>query len=68
MSPPALQELAERCRGVVGKARADLGDDLGGFSILDLVADNFPAASLSDLKTALVVAGLTDLRKGRDNA
>ena len=52
--------LAKDCRRIVDRARADLGDDLRGFSIVDLVADNLPSTSLSDISAALVVAGLTD--------
>lgn len=35
-------EKLSRARAVLEKARAEMGDDLAGFSIVDLLADNFP--------------------------
>jgi hypothetical protein len=54
---PSLTELAEMCKEIIESARADLGYDLGGFSMLDLVADNIPGVPLRTLDEALVVAG-----------
>jgi len=64
----SLTGLAKDCRRIVDRARADLGDDLCGFSIVDLVADNLPSTSLSDIRAALVVAGLTDQRRSITDA
>lgn len=51
--------LTRRCIRIVEAAQADLGVDLGGGSILDLVADNLPHVPLIELKAALVRAGFT---------
>jgi hypothetical protein len=57
--PRTLLDLAAQCRAIVLKAQEVLGDDLEGFSMLDLVADKIPDAPLNDLETALVVAGFS---------
>lgn len=33
-------ELVEKCRQIIADARKDLGNDLRGYSVLDLLADN----------------------------
>lgn len=53
-----LTSIAHACDKVVSEARQALGYDLGGFSVLDLVADNLPDVPLETLRTALVVAGI----------
>ena len=53
-----LIDLSGECREIVMNARKDLGDDLGGGSMLDLCADNIEDASLSDIRTALVISGM----------
>ena len=57
-TPRPLIDIAAECRLIVLRAVADIGPDLQGCSALDLVADQIPHASLSDLKAALVIAGL----------
>jgi len=53
-----LMSIAHACDKVVSDARQALGYDLGGSSVLDLVADNLDDVPLETLKTALVVAGI----------
>lgn len=48
-----IPELSVQCEQVIQKAKADLGEDLGGGSRLDLVADQIPYARLDDLEAAL---------------
>jgi uncharacterized CHY-type Zn-finger protein len=57
-----LTLLAAKCRIVYKRAAEQLGDDLAGHSVLDLLADNFPQESLRALEDAMVVAGLGALR------
>jgi hypothetical protein len=52
-----IEVLAERCKVIIANARKDLGHNLGGLSVLDLVADNIEYASLSDLWKALRLIG-----------
>lgn len=56
-------KLVARCRTIIEGAQADLGTDLGGGSMLDLVADNIPHVSLPDLRAALVRAGFTQYER-----
>jgi hypothetical protein len=35
--------LLEQARQIIAKARAELGQDLCGFSVYDLLCDNLPA-------------------------
>ncbi len=37
---PCWFDLLVECKALIVKARADLGDDLGGFSVIDLLCDN----------------------------
>jgi hypothetical protein len=53
------QNLIAACSRIYNAAAADLGPDLGGGSVLDLVADNLPRVPLADLKVALARAGFT---------
>jgi len=53
-----LTELSKQCREIVLKAKEALGEELGGHSMLDLVADQIQDASIRDLQDALVVAGV----------
>lgn len=55
--PKLLMDIAMDCRRIVQKAEADMGP-LPKASYLDLCADNIPDVSLSDLKAALVCAGV----------
>lgn len=57
MKPPKLEEVAKKCRRVIEKAKKDLGEDLMGYSMLDLVADQIPNLPLRTLEDALVVSG-----------
>ena len=52
-----LTDIARECRRIYDAAVADLGSDLGGHSVLDLMADNldYPLRTLAD---AIVVAGI----------
>jgi uncharacterized membrane protein YeiH len=52
-----VKELAIEFREVAIRAYAALGPELGGSSIRDLAADNFPDVSLKDLDEVIVVAG-----------
>jgi hypothetical protein len=65
MKPIKLIDIAQQCRGIVLRARRALGEDLGGCSMLDLVADNITHVSLDDLRAALVIAGV-GYRGGRE--
>lgn len=61
-----LEDIARDIRPIVARAVADLGSDLGGFSIIDLVADNIEdRISTSDIRSALVIAGVDDLVSAR---
>lgn len=57
-TPRLLVDIARECREVFNRAAKDLGNDLRGFSLLDLCADNITDVSLADLKSAIIVAGL----------
>ena len=55
--PPLLVDLAKECRAVWERtSKAD--PDIFGGSILDLMADNITDASLLDLKSAILYAGI----------
>lgn len=58
MKQSDLEELVKQCREIVQRAQNDLGMNLGGFSTLDLVADQLPDFPLSDLNAALAAAGI----------
>jgi hypothetical protein len=58
MNASDLSNLAEKCREIVQRAQADLGVNLGGFSALDLVADQLSAVPLEELDAALKLAGI----------
>lgn len=60
-----LEILASEVRGIVIAAVRDLGSDLGGFSVVDLVLDNIEHVSSADAKVALVVAGVDNLLSSR---
>lgn len=53
-----LEELAYRMIEVYDEAIAALGPDLGGGSVLDLMADQFADVPLETLREALRVAGI----------
>ena len=53
----AVIALAKRVSVIVEQAKRDLGDNLCGYTVTDLVADQITDVSLSDLRTAIVVAG-----------
>ena len=57
LSEKALESLAKKCGKKIQKAVDDLGPNLRGYSVLDLVADQIPNASLQNLKAALVYLG-----------
>jgi hypothetical protein len=52
-----LLQLADVCRGVHARAYSMLGPDLGGWSVLDLMADNV-GGPLLRLEAALAVSGI----------
>jgi hypothetical protein len=58
MKPLLLMDAAKQCREIWTRTIRDIGNDLGGFSVLDLMADNIPNISLLDLKTAILAAGI----------
>lgn len=60
-----LVDIAAEIRPIVIAAVKDLGADLGGFSVIDLVADNIERVSIADIKAALVVAGVDSLLSSR---
>lgn len=53
---PTLEDLATRCRQVIARAEG-AGVVIDDGNVVDLCADNIPA-SLADIRSALVVAGL----------
>jgi hypothetical protein len=53
-----LVNLADECRRVYDRAVVDIGSDLGGYSVLDLCADNIPHQPLRLLQDAIVVSGI----------
>jgi hypothetical protein len=53
----SIFEISKKVKDVVSKAKAKLGEDLAGYSMLDLVADNLPYP-LDVLKKALIVANV----------
>lgn len=53
-----MDELAQRCREIVLKAQEALGANLGGYSMLDLVADTLPNERLAALREALIRANV----------
>lgn len=66
--PPLLVDLAKQVRVVYEEAVADLGENLGGLGILNLMADNFPTLPLRTLEDAIVLAGLGAKLKKRSEA
>lgn len=62
MSPT---DLAIRCRQVYDRAAADLGNDLRGFSVRDLCADQIPDVSLSDIEDAIIASGIGEVSSPR---
>lgn len=61
-----LIEIASDVRSIVERAVKDLGPDLQGFSVVDLVMDNIgDRVSTADIKSALVVAGVDSLLSKR---
>jgi hypothetical protein len=56
MTRREVQALVNEC---IAEAKRDLGDDLCGFAVTDLVADNFPTLSLK------AIADLLDLPQDR---
>lgn len=57
-----LTEIAKDCQLITLRAVAQLGSDLTGYSIIDLCMDNLPdRISTSDVKAALVVAGIDSI-------
>lgn len=53
-----ITSIAKEIHYVVERATYDLGKDLHGLSVVDLVLDNFPNLSVIDAKSALVIAGV----------
>lgn len=59
--PRMLTEIAKDVRRIVLDAVQDLGKDLQGNSVIDLVMDNVEDhISTQDAKVALVIAGVDD--------
>jgi len=51
-----FKERCGRAKRIIARARADLGDDLGG-SVTDLLADNMLNLSLEEIRTVMRVIG-----------
>lgn len=62
--PEQLIDVAAKVRVIVLAAVKDLGPDLQGYSVVDLVLDNCDV-SVIDAKSALVVAGVDSLLTSR---
>ena len=56
---PVWEQLLKDCRRIIDEARKDLGHDLGGGSLVDLLADN-TGESLDVIKLVLKDLGETD--------
>jgi hypothetical protein len=56
MKPPLLINIAEQVRTIVQAAEAE-GVRIDDGNVVDLIADNITRASLSDIRSAIVVAG-----------
>lgn len=56
--PPLLSELAQRAREIYDGAVADLGEELGGYALTDLLADHMTDVPLETIDDVIVVAGL----------
>lgn len=50
--------LTDQFKAVHANAVRDLGEDLGGFSVVDLMADKFPELKLEVIRETLIEAGL----------
>jgi len=59
-----LLDVAKQIRPIIERAVKDLGPDLAGYSVIDLVLDNVDV-SVIDAKSALVVAGIDNLLSTR---
>lgn len=58
-APLTIMQVADICRGLIGKADA-AGVDLDDGNVVDLCADNLPGRiPLSDIRCALVVGGFS---------
>lgn len=57
--PPLLMDLAHQARELYENAKRDLGEDLDGHSLKDLLADNMPEVPLDTLDHVIVAAGLS---------
>ena len=57
-TPRQLTDIARECRRIYDAAVTALGSDLGGSSVLDLMADNIEHVSLQDLKAAIAISGI----------
>jgi hypothetical protein len=58
-TPLTLEQKAARAAPALARARAELGDDLGGYSVTDFLADNFTSWTLAECRE---VAGLVAVR------
>jgi hypothetical protein len=56
--PRQITDIAQECARIFDFAAANLGNDLAGSSLLDLVVDSVAGVSLRDLKTAIIVSGI----------
>lgn len=63
--PQLLINIAAQARNIVISAVADLGPDLRGYSVVDLVLDNVEHVSSADAKAALVIAGVDSMLSDR---
>lgn len=52
-----MHDLAIKCEQIIESAKQDLGSDLGGYSALDLCADNLPGIPLDALRDTLAAIG-----------
>lgn len=57
MTPPLLTDIASRARRII-EAAETAGVAIDDGNVVDLIADNISDVSLSDIRCALVVAGL----------
>lgn len=53
-----LDDIAKEVKKIYLLAEKDLGNDLQGYNILNLVADNIEYVSLADLKVAIIISGI----------
>lgn len=60
-----IMDIAKKCRTIFNEAAETLGNDLAGYSALDLCADNIPNVSLDDLMCAITYSGIESIASER---